>query len=350
MSLIPQINWYNNGEFMYLPGTSDIKNKIIGFDLDGTITTYKDGLDPSRYTTDRNNWNFIGPIKEKILELNRDFTIVIITNQLNVTIGKIGMIEEVYKALDCIPYILVAHKKNHFRKPNTGFLSVINCIVQSFDITNSYYCGDAIGINDSFPPYRRTHKDKSTGKIDEFGDDYNFALNSGLKFIRPNDLFLPFSFIPTITLSDPTNNTTTVINKYHMILMMGTPGSGKSTYAKILEHYYGYARFSQDEYGGNLKKHQDLVVRTLYSGKCIVLDATFASLSNRMHWLTIGKMLNIKMAIIWSIRDGRPFNNLRNEHERISHHAYDGKYGYTKSFSDPEIKPEGIEYDIIKFY
>ncbi len=85
----------------------------------------------------------------------------------------------------------------------------------------------------------------------------------------------------------------------------------------------------------------------------LIIDDTynsspFACLSNRMYWLTIGKMLSIKMAIVWCIRDGRPFNKLRDK--PVSHFAYDGKYGYTKNFSDPEIKTEDIEYDIIKLY
>uniref|UniRef100_A0A6C0BDY5 Uncharacterized protein n=1 Tax=viral metagenome TaxID=1070528 RepID=A0A6C0BDY5_9ZZZZ len=340
MEFNKQVNWINCGEYIYLQGSLDVKSKVIGFDLDGTLISYKDGLDPARYPSDPNNWQFLGEIKQKILELNREYTIFIITNQFNFTVEKLKMIENVYRCLDSIPHILIAHLKNSYRKPSPSFISVISNIIKSngkeFDHINSYYCGDAVGSDDPFPPYRW----KST--------DYDFSIAIGFNFIRPLDLFPAFSFNPRQEITDPSTNIKSFVNKYQLIIMMGMPGSGKSTYAKALEYYCGYCRFSQDEYGGDLEKHQQTIIQTLMSGKYVVLDATFSSFQKRIIWLRIGKELGLAMAIVWAIRDGRPFNKLRDK--PVSGFAYHGKYGYNKNFNDPEERPLSIEYDIIKMW
>lgn len=321
----------DTGEFLYLRGTSSPKKSIYAFDLDGTLTTYKNCLNPARYTDDSNNWHFLGPVKQKILELNSHFTIFIITNQLNVTSGKIGMIEQVYRELDGIPHILAANRKNAFRKPQKAFMNIIQQIVGTeLDLSNSYYCGDAVSIDDPFPPYRRTPKGSN------MGDDLQFAMNAHLNFIRPCDLFEQFSF-------QVTHN---YINKYSLIMMMGSPASGKSSCAKFLETHYGYVRFSQDECG-DLKKKVHIIESTL-ENKCVVLDATFASHSNRHIWLTLASKMNKSICIIWCIRDGRVFNSLREK--PVSHFAYDGPYGYVKNFNDPTERVSDVNYDLVKLY
>ena len=338
MELYNQLNWFNNGEYLCLNGRSEIKDKFFGFDLDGTLTTYKDGLDPVRFPDNPSNWHFLGEIKSKILELNENYTIVIITNQLNISQSKLGMIEQVYLALDCIPYILIAPKRNQYRKPNPGFMNVINHFINSsgkiLNVSESYYCGDTVGPHDPFPPYRR-----------DTSDDYLFATNSGINFIRPCDLFPKFSFVPYNLDSSGTY----IGMKYQLIIMMGNPGSGKTSYSKFLEQNYGYIRFSQDECGP-LDKQGTItqITSTLMSGRNVVLDATFPSFQKKLPFLTIGKQLNLSMAIIWCIRDGRPFNKLREK--PVSHFAYDSKNGYTKNFNDPEERPMSISYDIIKLY
>lgn len=307
-----------NIDYLYLPGTSPLRNKICAFDLDGTLIVYKDGTDPKRYPSESNDYVFLGNIKEKLIELNREYCIFIITNQMNISEAKFQMIQLVVNDLDRIPHVLIAHRKNNYRKPNPTFLTVLTQLVQNqIDVKNSYYCGDAIGKEDPFIPYQWGE------------DDKNFALAMGFNFVRPIDLFGKAYF-------SPYHNGKLI---YDLILTMGTPGSGKTYVSKDLEKNFGYVRFSQDE-TGTLTKITSVIIETLKIRPC-VLDATFASYQNRKYWIDIAKSLNKTCCILWFIRDGRPFNSLREN--PITHFAYSN---YKKTFIDPSN--DGV--DVIKMY
>lgn len=308
-----------NNDYLFLAGLTT-SNKIFAFDLDETLTTYKNGLNPIKYNEGSiDNYHFLGPIKEIIIRLSSDYTIFIITNQYNLSSNKKLMIESVWNSLDRIPNILCAHKKNQYRKPNNNFLSVINRLIVNLDIQNSFYCGDAVGPLDIFPPYRWS------------SDDSQFAINCGFQFMRPIDLF-GFSEVR------PTQD---------IVLMMGTPGSLKTTFSKILEEQYFYVRFSQDEVG-DLKKQIVNIRNVLNSGRKVVLDSTFASSKNRIPFLELSRSINKTLLICWIIRFGGPWNNLREN--PVSHFAYVGKYGYTKNFTDPKLELNEFNYEIAKIY
>ena len=319
-------NWViHNNDFLMLNGNLINSDMIYGFDLDGTLISYKNGHDPKRHNSiSRDNWIFLGPIKEKIIELSTTYNIFIITNQSKVSPEKMRMIEDIWESLDRIPFVLCANKKNIYRKPNIGFLGIIQDILNNNRIVlnknNSYFCGDAVGKDDIFIPYRWS------------SDDKQFAVNCGLNFIRPIDLFGVSKVIPS----------------QDIVMMMGTPGSGKTTFAKIIEENYGYIRFSQDEVG-DLKNNIVNIENLLITGKKIVLDATFASFNNRLSWIQLAKKLNKSLLVAWIIRDGRPFNTLRSK--PISHFAWSGSHGYEKNFSDPRDKSTiGYDYDVEMIY
>lgn len=309
-------DWQN--QFIYLQGKITIdSNKIFGFDLDGTLTTYRNGHDPARPLTDNpNNWQFLGPVKEKILELSREYTIFIITNQSNLKSVKKDMIQYIWEALDKIPFVLCAHMKNQYRKPNTAFLGIINQIIPSLNISQSYFSGDAVGPSDKFIPYQ-------WGTVDA-----DFAVNCGFNFVRPIDLFGYSSIIP----------------KQDLVIMVGNPGSWKTTFSKLLETNYGYVRMSQDEVS-ELSRRICYIRQFLLEGRKVVLDATFAKFDKRLPWLQLAHELGKSVMIAWVIRDGRCFNKLRSE--PISHFAYSG---YVKNFSDPEIVPSKFPYTLAKIY
>lgn len=307
------MSWVNYSDFLMIPShhyrlEQGSTKSFIAFDLDGTLVCYKNGLAPYKLDTPPTNYNFLGPVKEKILELSKSYVILIISNQSNLPESKAEFIENIWRELDCIPYVFIAHKDNQYRKPNSTFMEVIPKILGvTFNHSTSYYCGDAIHKNDPYPPYRWNNA------------DYMFSVNSRINFIRPNELFIPDNKIPTTEL----------------VICMGCAGSGKTTFATMLQTQHGYHRYSQDECK-DLTKKQDEITRLLQSGNKVVLDATFPSTEKRYTWIYLACQLGKKVTIAWCIRDGRPFNKLRplSGLKSVPEVAY--IVHYINKFNDPE--------------
>lgn len=307
------MSWVNYLDFLMLPSQHfklepGSTQSFVAFDLDGTLVCYKNGMAPYKLDTPADNYNFLGPVKEKIIELSKSYLIFIISNQSNIPESKARFIENIWRELDCIPYVFVANKDNQFRKPNPTFMEIIPRILYvTLNHATSYYCGDAIGEHDPYPPYR-------------WGDaDFMFTRNCGLNFVRPIDLFVP-------------NNR---VADTELVIMLGNMGSGKTTYATMLQTQHGYHRYSQDECK-DLTKKQGEVIHLLQSGQKVVLDATFASTEKRYPWIYLACQLGKRVTIAWCIRDGRPFNKLRPLYglKAVPEVAYNTHY--TKIFNDPQ--------------
>ena len=121
---------------------------------------------------------------------------------------------------------------------------------------------------------------------------------------------------------------------------MGTPGSGKTIFARRLENEYNMVRYSQDEHGGKLNKSsiKKQMTDILNENKSIIIDATNSSSKNRQIWIDFANELNKSYIIVWFVRDGRPFNELR-----ILNKVPPVAYGvYTKYFTRPLIEDNYI--------
>jgi predicted kinase len=90
---------------------------------------------------------------------------------------------------------------------------------------------------------------------------------------------------------------------------MGNPGSGKSTTGRYIAAR-GYVHIEQDVAGSKtaVKKAAEAA---LARGQSVVLDATHGSEANRSIYEELAAELKIPFQILWHIRDGRPFNALR---------------------------------------
>jgi hypothetical protein len=139
-------------------------------------------------------------------------------------------------------------------------------------------CGDAVGPSDPYPPYCWA------------SSDADFAAAIDATFVRPCDLFPP-----ALPLAPS--------EKQELILLMGNPGSGKSTMGRDLA---SYIHVEQDTMASKAATKK-AVIAALAIGKSVVVDATHGSATNREPYLTLG----VPVRIVWSIKDGRPFNALR---------------------------------------
>ncbi|CAN8074735.1 unnamed protein product [Agarophyton chilense] len=72
-----------------------------------------------------------------------------------------------------------------------------------------------------------------------------------------------------------------------MLVLVGIPGSGKSTFSKHLCEV-GWARVSQDELG-NRRKCETKTVRHLRDGLNVIIDRCNFDKSQRKHWIDMAK-------------------------------------------------------------
>lgn len=202
--------------------------------MDGTIISTKSG---NVFPKDLNDWKFQYPsIPDKLkdfLNRNSDFKIIIITNQAGCkTEADIKNMkkktENVTSAIGVPVLVFIAPDKNKYRKPLTGSWDLF---VEEYnkgmvpELKESFYCGDAAGR-----------------KKDHASSDRFFALNIGITFKLPEQFFLGSvqnpeftepAFNPQKYLAKALNNDHVKFeNKQEMIIMVGYPGSGKSSYVK----------------------------------------------------------------------------------------------------------------------
>jgi DNA 3'-phosphatase len=148
--------WYlvNDSLYVYEYKLPIMNKKIAAFDLDGTLIETKSG---EVYEKDSEDWKwkyydiystFVHLIKKK-------YTIVIVTNQLGISTGKVEAssmqkkINDICKTLGLPIFVLMASKMDKFRKPLTGTMEYLVSKYPHIDTKESFYCGD--NVNGTLP-------------------------------------------------------------------------------------------------------------------------------------------------------------------------------------------------------
>jgi len=154
------------------------------------------------------------------------------------------------------------------------------------DKSASFYCGDAAG---RVPPVVK--------KKDFSASDLKFALNLGIPFQTPEELFqgLPqkydtkFAFDPRELGKAPADFPVPALTSLTLILCVGPPGSGKSSLAT--EQFPMCERVNQD----TLKTKSKCVKAcedALKAGKSVIVDNQNTSPSDRAPYLALAKKYN----------------------------------------------------------
>lgn len=279
------INWIHSGDD-YLHGqfldiTFNKINKFACFDLDDTLITTKSG---NTFATDGNDWKFLYKnVDEKLYEIYDDkFIIVIITNQAGLLKKTGGVDVDTWKAkintivnAINVPIIIFASLgHDHYRKPFTTFWDMLNN--KRKVSKDSFYCGDACG--------RKT----------DFSDsDIKFAHNCGIKFMLPENLFNKEKIIPP-EIQYPIDFETIpkeqkfvfTPQKKEMIIMIGMPGSGKSTFVKNHIEPHGYGVINRDT-AKTIPKCIKECEKFISKGQSVVIDNTNPSIDAREKFTSI---------------------------------------------------------------
>jgi bifunctional polynucleotide phosphatase/kinase len=313
--------------FFVFPSTSTVaisatNNRIALFDVDGTLILSKSGR---RFGSDAGDWVFASNnVVSHLNSLNQaGWIVALVSNQSDWTKSeapkqKLESLLRVFQAANgWAPWCLVGtatikQKDTLYRKPGRGLYDVLltQLGITAAAVSELTMCGDAAGAEDVNPAYRWAHSDRE------------FATNIGAVFSRPVDVF---PVAPALVASVPSTQ--------ELVILVGNPGSGKSTTGRSLAAA-GYVHVEQDTLK-NKAETLKVAKATLATGKSVVVDATHGSADNRAPYIELAKKLGISCKIMWHVRDGRPFNALREK--PVPEVAY---AMYSKHFVDPTIGAE----------
>ena len=268
--------------------------KIASFDLDWTLLKPKGN---NIFSKDKNDFEFIPSIEKFRQLLDKNYKIVIFTNQMGIKKGKASIEDlkykfytlcEYYNCKDIILYMSI--EDDHTRKPRLGMWELlVRNNYSNINMAESFYCGDACGRSINI-----------FGKKDFSTSDIKFAINLNIKFITPEELFfnntnylapnkeqlikldkLDIIFNQTIQGNINFNFS----DKQEVIFMHGPPASGKSTFIKK----YLISKFvviNCDELK-TISKIKKSIILNLNEGNSIVVDSTSNKIKYRAELLKI---------------------------------------------------------------
>lgn len=277
------ININLNG-FMY-------RSKMAGLDYDHTLVKPKT---KSTFSKDIDDWMWLRPgvpVMLKLLHKN-GYALVVFTNQSQKF--KMAQIEKALATLN-LPISIFIETEKEFKKPNPRMYNTYIKDKKRVNKEDSFYVGDALG------------------RPGDFADsDKEFAVNSGIKYKSPEEIF-PFpakAESPTIK---------TFPDHREIVLMVGYPGSGKSTYAqKTFGDNERYIILHGDDHKteASIKKALKKAL-TENPNKSVVLDATHSGKKKRKVFIDIAKEFNIPVRAIHittSIEESMHRNLQREKH------------------------------------
>lgn len=249
-----------------------IHKQYVGFDMDDTLI----------YSSAKSYRAFPnGPESVKKLH-DEGHNIVVFSNQKKpkqsdkMMQKKINAVIDLYSSEKSpIPMLfLCARAEDNYRKPNIG---MVDLVPSSYGALK-FFVGDADGEEGS-------HSDC----------DIAFAHEAKVPFYTPNKYFTPFPAIDQSTLPVELVNDDPIPT---MILMVGYPASGKTTYVQQVLQPKKYTSVSRDNLG-TMAKCLKQSRKLLENGKNIVIDNLNASRADRKKWIDLASEMKARTIVIY---------------------------------------------------
>lgn len=232
------------------------------------------------------DWIFINDkVIKKLQKLSESFLLVFVSNQSKFT----DIIKEKFEMIiselenSGIKLVLYILKSKTWKKPEVKCYDHLLDHIK-IEPTEIRVVGDACSSVSNFPSYQWSNSDF------EFFTNLDFANKN---FYLPNKIFI--------------NTLPKIPEGKNVVLMMGTPGSGKTTFTEQLKNY---TIISGDKCG-YMYRQINLFKKSLANGKNVVVDNLNASKKTRSKFIEIALEMGYQIIIVWSLKDGRPFNALR---------------------------------------
>ncbi|XP_005173439.1 bifunctional polynucleotide phosphatase/kinase isoform X1 [Danio rerio] len=304
-STCSQSHWQQIGSLMLFTAAGvTASSKIAGFDIDGCIITTKSG---KVFPTGPDDWRILYPeIQPKLASLlKKGYKVVFFTNQMGISRGKLrpevfkSKAEDILQTLQLPIQVFVSTAPGIYRKPVIGMWEHLCEKANSgvmVDVSESFYVGDAAGRPANWAPGKK--------KKDFSCSDRLFALNIGLQFYTPEEYFLgwkpaTFSFPEfdprkldsKARLYDPPDASLTS-TKQEIIVAVGFPGAGKSTFFQTHIIPKGYAYVNRDTMG-SWQHCVSACERALKEGKSVAVDNTNPDLESRKRYIDVAQSAGV---------------------------------------------------------
>ena len=287
-----------------------LQEKMAAFDYDWTIVRPKDCR---TFSICLDDWQWLYPgIPDQIKQMHADgYTIVIFTNQSKK--WKHEQVKMIAELLEVPIIIVIAHDTDLY-KPNPRLFELLE--YSNINRAESFFVGDALG------------------RAKDYSDcDRKFAENIGIQWMSPEQRFVHLKEteyqVPTFPLG----------KEQEIIIMVGYPGSGKSTISKAI------CDASPDCYeyiSGDIHKTSAKMIKVAQphfdAGKSIIFDATNGTRKKRQEYVKFAKLVKVKCIHVATIMDVSYIRNRQREFP-VPAIAYSV---YRKNFESP-MEDEGFE-------
>lgn len=257
-------------------------NDYYAFDLDYTIIKPKSSR---THPINFDDWKYMDWFNfDKI----NDREVVIFTNQIRLKTQELreGFIQKVTNCINRDFLLVCSYGGQYYRKPSPN---MYNWIYNNTGVKAVVYVGDA------------------AGRVNDFSDsDRKFAHNIGVDFKTPEEFFLGIKQeLPPITYFDTVKvpfelNFNNENNENIIVVMVGLPGAGKSTYSKMLEDK-GFIVINQDTIKdgspGTLTQCLRKVQQNIDNN--IVIDNTNLTSDIRKKYIQTARLFGMKIIAVW---------------------------------------------------
>ena len=347
--------WKQSGSILIGSTNGQVKssNKVAGFDIDGTIITTKSGR---KFPVDVNDWKVqFSVIPGRLQKLVKEnYKVVFFTNQLGIKKKKLSVgdfqskIESLVDILNIPVIVLAACESDINRKPCIGmwnhFCQYYNGGIDVHKV-NSFYVGDAAGRVENWAP--KMKKDFSCS-------DRKFAANISLPFYTPEEFFLDSSKarftwgefqpmeIDPVSLVEPEGSSITATSQ-EVILFIGPPASGKTTFYRKHLQPQGYVHINRDTLG-SWQKCVTECEKAIELGKSVVIDNTNPDVDSRKRYLTVAEKHNIPTrcflftASVAHCKHNNRFRELKNVGNPVYKAVNDIAFNaYSARYSQPDV-------------
>lgn len=240
--------------------------------------------------------------------------------------------------------LVAAMKRNVHRKPCTGMWHYHHEMLlgksKNILLEESFYVGDAAGRPRGWRP----------GASQDFASsDRKFALNLGINFKTPEEFFLnsslaPFSLGWSPIQFQPSEPYKFTPRKKELIIFVGSPASGKTTFFSRHVKEHGYVWINQD----TLKSRAECLAQfthVLSRESSVAIDNTNPSTQVRKEYIELAKKKGYTVRCLWFHLDHEAslhldaFRALTQRKERLPKNAFQM---YLRSFEKP-LESEGFD-------